>query len=150
MWYIKILALISAFAGMEGVAWLTHKYVMHGILWSLHKDHHKKTSEGFFERNDFFFLFYSIPGIICIYLGYSDLNYLFFVGIGISLYGITYFLIHDLLIHQRIEFLKRLNIRYFNALRRAHKIHHKHLNKEDGECFGLLLIPKKFYKEAGL
>jgi beta-carotene 3-hydroxylase len=150
MWYLKIIALIIAFSGMEGIAWLTHKYIMHGVLWYLHKDHHKKINDGFFERNDFFFLFYSIPGIIFIYLGCADFNYLFFIGIGITLYGFTYFLIHDLLIHQRIVFFKRLNIPYFNALRRAHKIHHKHLSKEEGECFGLLFIPKKFFKEAGL
>jgi beta-carotene 3-hydroxylase len=148
MWYIKILFLVAAFSGMEGVAWFTHKFIMHGLLWSLHKDHHKKTSDGFLERNDFFFLFYSIPGIICIFLGYPEFNYIFFIGLGITLYGFTYFFIHDLLIHQRIKFLKRTNNSYLNALKRAHKIHHKHLNKEDGECFGLLLIPKKFFKES--
>ncbi|MFT5166906.1 MAG: beta-carotene 3-hydroxylase, partial [Saprospiraceae bacterium] len=33
-------------------------------------------------------------------------------------------------------------------LRRAHKMHHKHLNKEEGECFGMLLFPYKYYKDA--
>jgi beta-carotene 3-hydroxylase len=34
------------------------------------------------------------------------------------------------------------------ALRKAHKIHHKHLGKEEGECFGMLIVPPKYYKEA--
>ena len=36
---------------------------------------------------------------------------------------------------------------YFKGLIRAHKAHHKHLGKEDGECFGLLYVPKKFFKQ---
>ena len=34
------------------------------------------------------------------------------------------------------------------AIRKAHKVHHKHLGKEHGECFGMLLVPFKYYKEA--
>ena len=52
---------IGAFLAMEGVAWFTHKYIMHGILWHLHEDHHNKQSKGFFEHNDYFFLFFALP-----------------------------------------------------------------------------------------
>ena len=34
------------------------------------------------------------------------------------------------------------------ALRKAHKIHHKKREKEDGECFGMLIVPPKFYAAA--
>jgi len=27
-------------------------------------------------------------------------------------------------------------------------MHHKHTGKEDGECFGMLWVPMKYYKEA--
>ena len=30
------------------------------------------------------------------------------------------------------------------AVRRAHKMHHKHLTKEDGESFGMLIVPIKY------
>ncbi len=30
---------------------------------------------------------------------------------------------------------------------RAHKIHHKHLGKEEGECFGMLFVPFKYFKK---
>ena len=49
---------------MEFVAWATHKYVMHGFLWSLHSDHHKKDHYGFLERNDAFFLIFAEPAFI--------------------------------------------------------------------------------------
>jgi beta-carotene 3-hydroxylase len=26
-------------------------------------------------------------------------------------------------------------------------MHHKHLDKEDGECFGMLMVPFKYFKE---
>ena len=39
------------------------------------------------------------------------------------------------------------NNRYAKALRRAHKIHHKNINKEKGECFGMLWVPLKYFKD---
>lgn len=146
---INILAVIVAFVSMEGVAWFTHKYVMHGLLWSLHHDHHYKESESVFEKNDFFFLFFAIPGISGLFIGITNnFNYLFWIGLGITLYGFAYFFIHDIFIHQRFNFLRNTNWIYFKALRKAHKIHHKHLGKEDGECFGMLFVPIKYFKEA--
>jgi beta-carotene 3-hydroxylase len=34
------------------------------------------------------------------------------------------------------------------AIRKAHKIHHKYTGKEDGECFGMLWVPRKYFLEA--
>ena len=134
---------------MECIAWLTHKYIMHGLLWTLHNDHHNKESKGFFERNDFFFLIFAIPGIVCIYKGmFLNYNYLFYIGIGITLYGAAYFFVHDIFIHQRFRVFRNSNSIYFKALRRAHKSHHKHINKHDGECFGMLWVPLKYFKDA--
>ena len=44
-----ILLFFGTFSLMEFMAWFTHKYVMHGILWNLHKDHHKKDHDSWFE-----------------------------------------------------------------------------------------------------
>jgi len=41
-WYFVVLIVLGAFLFMEFVAWFTHKYVMHGFLWVLHKDHHHR------------------------------------------------------------------------------------------------------------
>ncbi len=146
--FINILIVFGAFLTMEGVAWFTHKYVMHGLLWGLHRDHHKKESSGFFEHNDFFFLIFAIPGIAAIYFGMENgYNYLFWIGLGITLYGAAYFLVHDVFIHQRFRALRKTDNAYFRAIRKAHKIHHKHLGKEDGECFGMLWVPRKYLQE---
>ncbi len=145
---INALIVLVAFIGMEVVAWFTHKYIMHGLLWSLHKDHHKKESSGFFEHNDFFFLIFALPGITCLFLGMENgYNFLFWIGLGITLYGLAYFLVHDVFIHQRFKLFRHSDNAYFKAIRRAHKTHHKHLSKEDGECFGMLWVPFKFFRQ---
>lgn len=132
---------------MEGVAWFTHKYIMHGLGWFLHKDHHRKESQGFFEHNDFFFLIFALPGIAGLFWGMQNqYNWSFWVGLGITLYGLAYFLVHDIFIHQRFRIFRKADNIYFKAIRRAHKVHHRHLNKEEGECFGMLWVPFKFFK----
>lgn len=144
---INMLVVLGAFISMEGVAWFAHKYIMHGLLWRLHKDHHKKESSGFFEHNDFFFLIFAIPGIVCLLLGMlNDYNFLFWTGLGITLYGLAYFLVHDIFIHQRFKIFRNADTAYFKAIRRAHKVHHKHLGKEEGECFGMLWVPFKYFR----
>lgn len=149
MWLTYTLILLGTFFGMEAVAWLTHKYVMHGLLWNLHEDHHKKNPTSFFEKNDYFFLIFAIPGILCLALGlYTSYTYLMFIGLGITIYGFAYFMVHDIFIHQRFKIFRNSDNFYFRAIRRAHKMHHKHLEKEDGECFGMLWVPMKYFTEA--
>jgi beta-carotene 3-hydroxylase len=146
---LSILITVVSFLAMEGVAWLTHKYIMHGLLWSLHNDHHKKEHPGFFERNDFFFLLFAVPGIICLFWGSQhDFGPVFFVGLGITFYGFAYFFVHDIFIHQRFRMFRDTRSVYLLAIRRAHKAHHKHLGKQDGECFGMLWVPLKYFRDA--
>mgnify|MGYP000101635945 CR=1 FL=1 len=140
---------VLSFLGMEFMAWFTHKYVMHGIMWHFHQDHHLKDHENWFERNDVFFLIYATPGALLVIIGIvSGFDFKFYIGIGITLYGFTYFLVHDIFIHQRFKLFRNTNHPYFLALRKAHKAHHKILEKEHGVCFGMLVVPKKYYLEA--
>lgn len=139
---------IFTFIVMEGITWFTHKYIMHGFLWVLHKDHHQPRYDKVFEKNDSFFLIFACPSILLFYFGaIPTINYYFFIGLGILLYGIAYFLIHDVFIHQRFKWFKNTNSDYLKALRRGHKVHHKYLDKHDGESFGMLLVPWRFFKQ---
>lgn len=145
---IFIVTTVVTFLVMEMITWLTHKYVMHGFLWYLHKDHHQPKYQNIFEKNDAFFVIFAVPSILLFYFGINpQLNFLFFIGLGILFYGLAYFFVHDILIHQRIKLFSRTDIKYFKGLRKAHKIHHKHLGKEDGECFGMLNVPKKYFSK---
>ena len=144
---LLISVVLVTFIFMEFMAWFSHKYIMHGFLWSLHKDHHKKNYKSWFERNDLFFIFYALvsSGLVVLW-GEAGFWPGLPMGIGIFLYGITYFLVHDIFIHQRFKLFRKANNRYAKGLRRAHKIHHKHLNKDKGECFGMLWVPLKYFK----
>ncbi len=145
---MSVLIFFVTFFTMEFVAWFTHKYIMHGLLWTLHEDHHDKSSaHSIFERNDAFFLIFATPSIICILLGsIQGIPWVMAIGIGIAAYGMSYFFVHDIFIHQRVKWFRRTDNIYFRAIRKAHKVHHKHLGKEDGECFGMLLVPWKYFK----
>jgi beta-carotene 3-hydroxylase len=121
---------------------------MHGLLWYLHEDHHQPKYQHVFEKNDAFFVIFAIPSILLFYYGvHPELNFKFFIALGILCYGMAYFLVHDVLIHQRFKWFDRTQNWYFAGLRKAHKVHHKHLNKEDGECFGMLFVPLRYFKE---
>ena len=92
-----------------------------------------------------FFFIFAIPGITTIIFGLPDFSWEFWVGLGITLYGFAYFIIHDLFIHQRSKIFRRTKSKYLNGLRRAHKIHHKNTGKKNGENFGMLFFPIKYW-----
>ena len=143
VFYIAVL--VGTFLLMEGITWCTHKYVMHGFLWVLHRDHHQ-VEPGFFEKNDAFFVIFAVPSMCLIGYGtYGDVWWMQAIGFGIMAYGFAYFLVHDVIIHQRFKWFTRSDNTYVRAIRWAHKMHHKHLGKEDGESFGMLYVHKIYW-----
>ncbi|MFZ1749742.1 MAG: fatty acid hydroxylase [Saprospiraceae bacterium] len=147
--FLYIIIVIVTVLAMEFVAWSAHKYLMHGWLWIWHEDHHKPHYEkaGFFEKNDLFFLVFAIPSMMCYIVGSLSVDYrwVLFIGIGISIYGLIYFLIHDVYIHQRFKWFRQLDNKYSRAILRAHGAHHAKVYKEDGESFGLLIVNPKYF-----
>jgi beta-carotene 3-hydroxylase len=142
---LNIFLVVSTFFLMEGVAWLTHKYVMHGFLWSWHKSHHEPHNDTF-EKNDYFALVFSVPSALTIMAGFEfeAVAFLKWVGFGIMAYGIFYVLFHDILVHRRIKVKFVAHSRYLRRMIRAHKVHHKYLKKDGAEAFGFLYAPKKY------
>ena len=140
-----ILIAIAIFIGMEAFSWAFHKYVMHGLLWNIHKTHHVHT-KGLFELNDVFSLLFGTVAVILIVLGANSLDYRFWIGIGISSYGLAYFILHDMLIHKRIKGLKKARKGYLRAITIAHRDHHKSRKKSDGVSFGLFVVPRKYFR----
>ena len=103
--------------------------VMEGITWCTHK--------------------YVMPSFLLIYFGtYDHVWWMQSIGFGIMLYGAAYFLVHDVIIHQRFKWFSRSNNTYVRAIRWAHKMHHKHLNKEEGESFGFLYVARKYWQKV--
>lgn len=144
---INILIIIGTFLFMEGVAWFTHKYIMHGFLWSWHRSHHKVHPHTL-EMNDLFAVVFSIPSIVCISIGYDNpqISWLLYVGIGIFSYGLFYFIFHDIIVHRRIKIPFKATSKYMKRLIRAHYVHHETHEKDEGESFGFLYASKKYDK----
>ncbi|MEL7491090.1 MAG: sterol desaturase family protein [Pseudomonadota bacterium] len=135
-----IAVLIGFVLIMEGVAWVTHKYVMHGWLWSLHKSHHEPR-EGAFEKNDWFGVFFSLPSIALIMVGVQGEPLALAAGLGILGYGLIYFFYHDILVHRRIDFGWRPQKGYFARIVQAHRLHHAVESKEGCVSFGFIFAP---------
>jgi beta-carotene 3-hydroxylase len=133
-----------SFLFMEFVAWFSHKYIMHGFLWTLHKDHHIPNHKGL-ERNDLFAFIFATPSFLGIYFGLKTENLLLLsIGIGIATYGLSYFLYHDLLYHQRIKLFRSPSNWYLKAIIKAHYDHHAG-KKNYGFLF---MVPYQYIKEA--
>ena len=145
---VFILVMLLTFCIMEGITWLTHRYVMHGFLWYLHEDHHQPTGH-LLEKNDAFFLIFAIPSMACIFYGnFVGPLWIAGIGTGVAMYGFAYFIVHEVIIHQRIKWFTKSNNRYIKAIRWAHKMHHKHLYKEESESFGMLIVAKKYWDKV--
>jgi beta-carotene 3-hydroxylase len=141
---LYILATVITFLFMEFVAWFLHKYVMHGFGWFLHEDHHRYT-KGRFEKNDVFGLFFAIFSFLLIlsgFLGGFDIR--FPIGIGVMLYGVGYFLVHDTFFHKRIKIKYRPKSKYMKRVIHAHSIHHQKSTAHTGICFGFLYASRKY------
>jgi beta-carotene 3-hydroxylase len=143
----NICIVLVTFVVMEGVAWFTHKYILHGFLWFLHRSHHVRHNHAF-ERNDLFFAYYGVLAMLFFIYGSKNMDYRFWIATGISLYGLTYFLVHDIFIHRRIKLFKKTSNPYLKALNMGHKVHHKTTERDGSEVFGMLWVPVKYFELA--
>jgi beta-carotene 3-hydroxylase len=142
---IKIGIVVGTFLFMEGVAWFAHKYIMHGFGWKWHEDHHNH-HHGFFEKNDYYSVVFSFLAAFLIIFGNTTPPYwyLSYIGFGITMYGVSYFVFHDLIVHRRLKFKFVAKSPYMKRIMNAHYVHHKVHTKEGAEAFGFLFAPKKY------
>ncbi len=139
--------IILGFAAMEFSGWFIHKFLMHGPLWMIHKTHHQP-SKTIFELNDLFSVLFGSIALILIFVGVDSLDYRFWMGVGISLYGVLYFVLHDVLVHRRLKWFNRPKNSFLKGIFKAHQAHHRTNEKEDAVSFGLFVVPKKFFKNT--
>ena len=136
------IVLATIFA-MEGVAWASHKYIMHGWGWAWHRDHHELHDHAL-EKNDLYGLVGAALSISLFALGSplimggSAWDPATWIGLGVLGYGILYTLAHDGLVHQRwFRWVPRSG--YAKRMVQAHKLHHATQSKEGGVSFGFLI-----------
>jgi beta-carotene 3-hydroxylase len=139
------------FLSMEFVAWFMHKYIMHGFGWFLHEDHHRYTKAKI-EKNDIFGVFFSGVSFLLIFTGWlGGYDVRFPIGIGVMMYGIGYFIVHDTFFHHRVKLKYRPKSDYIKRVLNAHAVHHQKSKAHEGVCFGFLYASKKYAvkKEKG-
>ncbi len=137
---INIVLVLLTIAAMEGLSWLMHRYLFHGPLWFIHRTHHEER-HGWFELNDIFSIGFAALSLWLMWVGHYRMDARLWIGLGISAYGVIYFIFHDWFIHNRFKAFKTNNP-YLLNLRRAHKIHHRSTQKWPSEEFGLLITGK--------
>lgn len=132
---------VATFVAMEGVAYLLHRYVMHGPLWVLHESHHRPRS-GRFELNDLFGVLFALPSMALIYAGTHGQPLLLAVGLGMTAYGAAYWGFHDVLVHRRVRHSLVPRSAYLKRIVRAHHVHHRTHAKHGATSFGFLYAPE--------
>ena len=136
---ISVALALAAFVGMEVAAWATHRWVMHGSMWTWHESHHRPRT-GPFERNDRFVLIFSLIAVALFAIG-TVVPFVTPVAIGVTLYGAAYFLMHDVLVHKRLPPPFTPKQGYLAHLVQAHHLHHAVRTREGAVSFGFLYAP---------
>lgn len=139
-WFINLLIVVVMVLVMEVVATAMHKYVMHRWGWGWHQSHHE-TRHGIFEVNDLYALVFAGIAIALIFAGSHGIWPLQWIGAGMTLYGVIYFILHDGLVHQRWPFRYVPHKGYLRRLYLAHHFHHAVRGKEDCVSFGFIYAP---------
>lgn len=146
-WLVLIGWILLGFAGMEVVSYCVHRWLFHGVLWGIHESHHKP-GQGFFELNDIFSLVFAGISVWLLVIGANRIfsSSAFGIGLGIAIYGVLYFIIHDVFTHKRFLSFKSENW-FMKLVRRAHQRHHQDVGKKGHEPYGLFLFPYDKYPE---
>ncbi|MCP1675877.1 beta-carotene 3-hydroxylase [Natronocella acetinitrilica] len=139
-YFVNALYLLGALVAMEFVAWAAHKYIMHGWGWAWHRSHHEP-GEGVLEKNDLYAVVFAGLSIVLIAYGAVDHGPTYWIGLGMTLYGFLYFLVHDGLVHKRwpLRYIPRSG--YLKRLYQAHRLHHAVRGRDGCVSFGFLLAP---------
>jgi beta-carotene 3-hydroxylase len=142
IWF-GFLLFFATVASMEGVAYVMHRWIMHGVGWFLHKSHHEPQS-GFWEMNDWFFVIFASPSVVLLVKGLSGAwgDWAIWIGAGIAAYGAIYLGFHDIIVHKRWDSGYVARWAYMKRIVQAHRIHHIVETRDGTVSFGFLIAPK--------
>lgn len=143
----QVTLIVIAFIGMEVFTAFFHRWVMHALLWRIHRTHHVRDAASRLEHNDVFVVFFTVSALGLILIGLPD-GPTVWIGAGIAMYGTVYFVVHDIIIHHRFARPPVPRNRYVRAVYRAHRAHHAHVTNATGEAYGLLWVPKKYWSSS--
>lgn len=140
LWLVRLLIVVASVAAMEIVAAAVHRYVMHGWGWGWHRSHHEAAGPGL-ERNDLYALIFAASSLLFFSVPAVRWPGLWWVGVGMAVYGLLYAALHDGLVHRRLPFPGTPRRGYLKRLVQAHRLHHAVRSREGAVSFGFLYAP---------
>lgn len=135
--WLAITIVVASVVFMEVFAWAVHKYIMHGPGWGWHESHHTET-HGPFEKNDLYAVCFSVIAAALFISGSLWWTPLWFIALGLTIYGLLYAFVHDGLVHQRWPFFVKTRGAYMKRLVQAHRLHHAVHTRDGAVSFGFL------------
>ena len=139
VWFVLIA--VAVFLAMEGVAWASHRWIMHGWGWGWHRSHHEP-HDGPLEKNDLYAVVGCILATGLFVVAMLTGSWLVrAIATGVTLYGIMYAFVHDGLVHQRWPFHWMPKNGYARRLVQSHKLHHAVQTREGAVSFGFIFAP---------
>ena len=162
---IPLLLVLITLIVMEFAVATFHQHFMHGIGWEWHESHHVshkvvrlnypsqhtsgKANTNFnneivekagVEKNDLYAVIFAGVTLL-LFVFTTQFSSLWWIGVGISLYGFLYALMHDVIVHRRLNLRWKPRNAYLVRLVKAHHLHHAMRVKEHGISFGFLYAP---------
>lgn len=137
---VIVVTLIVTLIVMEFAVTLFHKHVMHGIGWAWHRSHHQPAARPSWESNDWFAVVFTVATIV-FFAVVKPFGMLWWVAFGVTLYGLLYAILHDIVTHRRLPVKWRPQNAYIRRLVAAHRLHHAMKDREQGVSFGFLYAP---------
>lgn len=134
-----IIIMLSVAATELAAIWL-HEKVMHGPGWAWHQSHHAPR-QSYFEKNDLYAVLFAALGTALFVLGWRVHAVFTLIGVGVTLYGALYALVHDGLVHRRLPLRWTPRRGYLKRLVQAHRLHHANSGREGAVSFGFLWAP---------
>jgi len=65
-------------------------------------------------------------------------TWLWYVALGLTIYGVLYAIVHDGLVHRRLPFPRKARGAYMKRLVQAHRLHHAAHTKDGCVSFGFI------------
>lgn len=136
----SLLLVAISFVAMEPVTAIVHRCVMHGVGRVLHASHHTNAARGIaarVEANDAYPVMFAAVVMLGFAVGFNlaGWQWLVPIGIGVTLYGAAYALVHDCYVHRRVPVFGQRRFALLDRLAAAHGLHHA----RGGAPYGMLL-----------
>lgn len=137
---LHLLLTVGTIVLMEAAVTLFHRYVMHGFGWRWHKSHHHPERNAVWETNDWYAVVFSAATVFLFVIGGSHAP-VWWIALGITVYGLLYGIVHDVLVHRRIPVRWQPKNAYLRHLISAHRLHHAVRSRDGAVSFGFLYAP---------